>query len=174
MNAPSATAALLLLLLGCAAPTIPAPQLTPQLSPEPLFRPERFFLGATRGDGTLVSRGKPPSRYTVKNFGTAESDSLFRLEQTVTFANGAVESRTWHIRRLDEHLYSAKLSGAAGDVSAETNGNLFHLRYLVRRPGIYMEQWLYLQRDGTVLNIGRVKILGFLLAQLSEKITPSH
>lgn len=92
----------------------------------------------------------------------------------MTFANGAVESRTWHIRRLDEHLYSAKLSGAAGDVSAETNGNLFHLRYLVRRPGIYMEQWLYLQRDGTVLNIGRVKILGFLLAQLSEKITPSH
>ena len=149
-------------------------QFAPQLSPQPKFRPEVFFLGATRGQGTLVTRGKPAARYTVENHGSIESDSLFRLDQRVTFADGTVEFRTWQIRRLDEHRYSAKLSHAAGDVSAETNGNLFHLRYLVRRPGIYMEQWLYLQPDGTVLNIGRVKILGFLLAQLSETIVPSH
>ena len=109
--------------------------------------------------------------YTVENLGTVESDSTFRLEQKVTFATGAVESRTWHILRRDEHHYSAQLTGAVGDVSAETNGNLFHLRYLVRRPGVYMEQWLYLQRDGTVLNVGKARILGLVLARISETIT---
>ena len=174
MKSPVSPVAVFLLALGCAAPRLAAPHLAPQLSREPLFRPEQVFLGVTRGDGTLVRRGKPPLHYTVKNLGTPESDSLFRLDQTVAFSNGSVESRSWQIRSRGDHHYSAKLTGAAGDVSAETNGNLFHLRYLVRRPGIYMEQWLYLQPDGRVLNIGKVKMLGFLLAQLAETITPGH
>lgn len=139
------------------------------------FTPETFFNGATRGQGTLVRRGKPPERFTVQSRGRMESADVFRLDQTVTFENGAIESRTWHIRRLDAHRYSAKLSDAAGDVSAEIRGNLFHLRYLLRRPAIYMEQRLYLQPDGrTVLNIGRVKLFGLLLAQVSETIVCSH
>jgi len=100
-----------------------------------------------------------------------ESGDVFHLDQAVKFANGAVESRTWQIRRLTGDRYSASLSDAAGPVSAEISGNLFHLRYLLRRPAIYMEQWLYLQPDGrTVLNIGKVRIFGVVLAQISEKI----
>ena len=130
-----------------------------------------FFSGETHGEGTLAVRGKRPQRFSVQSRGTAESLDLFRLDQTVTFASGAIQSRTWHIRRLNANRYSAKLSDAAGLVSAETSGNLFHLRYLLRRPAIYMEQWLYLQPDGrTVLNIGKVKIFGLVLAQLSETI----
>lgn len=172
MNRNAAAAAGLLLFLGCASPALPPPLLAPQLSSAPLFRPEQVFLGSSRGDGNLATRGKAPVHYTVQNLGTADSDSLFRLDQRVTFANGKVESRTWQIHRLDSHHYSAKLTDATGDVSAETTGNLFHLRYLLRHPGVHMEQWLYLQPDGTVLNIGKVKVLGFLLAQLSETITP--
>ncbi|MEP6905840.1 MAG: DUF3833 family protein [Gemmatimonadales bacterium] len=137
----------------------------------PAFRPEIFFSGVTRGEGTLKVRGKPPKRFSVESRGRMESGDVFRLDQSVTFADGAVESRTWQIRRLTPNRYSANLSDAAGSVSAETSGNLFHLRYLLRRPAIYMEQWLYLQPDGrTVLNIGKVKIFGLVLAQISETI----
>lgn len=130
-----------------------------------------FFSGATRGEGTLAVLGKRPERFSVQSRGTVESPDLFRLDQTVTFASGAVQSRTWEIRRLNADRYSAQLSDAAGPVSAETSGNLFHLRYLLHRPAIYMEQWLYLQPDGsTVLNIGQVKIFGIVLARLSETI----
>jgi hypothetical protein len=54
------------------------------------------------------------------------------------------------------------------------HGNLFHLRYLLKRPAVYMEQWLYLQADNrTVLNEGRISIAGVTIARLSERITRS-
>ena len=156
-----------LLLAACAA--APVSHVAPTGGTE--FRPELFFSGATHGEGTLSVRGKRSQRFSVEGRGTVESPNLFRLDQTVTFASGAVQSRTWQIHRLDASRFSAKLSDAAGPVSAETNGNVFHLRYLLHWPAIYMEQWLYLQPDGrTVLNIGKVKIFGIVLAHLSETI----
>ena len=156
-----------LLLATCLS--TPASHAAPMIVSE--FRPEMFFSGATHGEGTLSVRGKRPERFSVQSRGTVESADLFRLDQTVTFASGAIQSRTWQIHRQDANRYSAKLSDAAGPVSAETSGNLFHLRYLLHWPAIYMEQWLYLQPDGrTVLNVGKVKIFGIVLAQLSETI----
>jgi len=42
---------------------------------------------------------------------------------------------------VDAQHFTATLSDATGPVSAESKGNLFHLRYRLRR-GVYMEQWL--------------------------------
>ena len=155
------------LLLTCLAMPLPH-----SASPKAFdFRPELFFFGATHGQGILKVRGKAPRRFTVQSRGRMEANNLFRLDQTVTFADGAVETRTWYLRPLDGSRYSASLSDARGSVSAETKGNLFHLRYLIRKPSVYMEQWLYLQSDGrTVLNIGKVRIFGIQLAELSETI----
>lgn len=67
--------------------------------------------------------------------------------------------------------YNATLSDAAGEAFAEASGNLFHLRYLLRRPAVYIEQWLYLQPDGhTVLNFATVTAIGIPVARLSEEI----
>ena len=67
---------------------------------------------------------------------------------------------------------TATLSHASGDVDAEVTGNLFHLRYRIRQPRVYMEQWLYLQPGGrTVLNQAEVTVLGIPYAGLSETIT---
>ncbi|HUQ20921.1 MAG TPA: DUF3833 family protein [Gemmatimonadaceae bacterium] len=143
-------------------------------APTPLsveFRPEIFFSGVTHGQGTLYLRGRSPRRFVVQSKGEMLQSQLFRLEQTVTFANGGAESRTFYLRRLDRQRYSAKLSDAPGPVAAEVRGNSLHLRYLLRRPAIYMEQWLYLQPDGkTVVNTGKVKLLGVELAHISETI----
>lgn len=141
----------------------------------PEFRPEAFFSGVTRGEGTLVQRGKAPRTLHVEGLGQRNSDGTFRLDQTVTFDDGAIEKRTWHLRQLGMDTYTATLSDASGKVTAETKGNMFHLRYLLRQPAVYMEQRLYLQPDGrTVLNVATVTVLGIPWARLSEKIARSE
>ncbi|MGI8508198.1 MAG: DUF3833 family protein [Gemmatimonadaceae bacterium] len=159
-----------LLLSGCLASAPPRPQTLPM----PEFRPEVFFSGRTKGEGKLLQRWHAPKALHVEGLGQMEADSTFRLDQTVTFRDGTMEKRTWHMRRLDAHTYSATLSDAAGKVSAETHGNLFHLRYLLRQPAVYMEQWIYLQPGGRVANNeATVTILGVPWVRLSERITRS-
>lgn len=158
----------LLLFSGCLSSAPPRPQ----TRPSPDFRPELFFAGHTRGEGKLLQRGHAPRPLQVEGLGYPEADGTFRLDQTVTFHDGTTEKRTWHLRRVDAHTYAATLSDAAGKVSAESKGNLFHLRYLLRQPAVFMEQWIYLQSDGrTANNEATVTVLGVPWARLSERIT---
>jgi hypothetical protein len=76
--------------------------------------------------------------------------------------------------RTTENEYRATLSDAGGEVRAQTSGNSFHVRYLLRQPLVYMDQWLYLQPDGrTVINRATVTVLGIPWARLDETITRS-
>ena len=148
------------------------PSAEPQPSPQPELIPDQFFLGATHGVGTLSTRFRATRTLHVEGMGRREADGSFRLDQTVTFDDGAVETRTWRLERTSPSTYHATLSDAAGDVSAESSGNTFHLRYLLRQPRVMMEQWLYLQPDGhTVLNRATVSVLGVPWARLAETIT---
>lgn len=144
----------------------------PALAPAPAFDPTVFFAGRTQGVGTLVTRFGATRSVRVESVGKIESDGSFRLDQTVTFGDGAADKRSWHIRRVDSTHYSATLSDARGTVTADTDGNRFHLRYLLRQPAIYMEQWLYLEPDGrSATNLAQVTVLGVPWARLTETIT---
>ncbi len=163
-----ATAALAVLLSGC----LSASALHPSASARPAFEPEVFFAGRTRGAGEVEVRGRDPRGFKVEGFGRTEADGAFRLDQTVTFADGKVETRTWRMRQLGGGAYTATLSDATGEVAAETKGNVFHVRYLMRQPAVYMEQWLYLQPDGrSAINMATVTVAGIPWAQLAEQIT---
>ena len=138
----------------------------------PEFRPEQFFDGTTHGEGTLVQRFKADRKVSVEGRGTKQPDGSFRLDQSVTYADGSKEERSWTMKRTGAHSYSATLSDASGLMKGETSGNVFRLRYLLRHPAVYMNQELFLQPDGkTVLNIATVTVLGVTWARLSETIT---
>lgn len=159
-----------LVLSGC-LDAFPRPE---QPAAQPELLPDVFFAGRTRGEGTLTMRFRAPRTLRVEGLGQRDPDGTFRLDQTVTFDDGTVDTRTWHMRRTAANQYRATLSDAAGEVTAETSGNALHLHYLLRQPAVYMDQWLYLQPDGrTVLNRATVTVLGIPWARLAETITRS-
>jgi hypothetical protein len=163
----AAAAALLSALCGC----LSGPPLHPPATTSPQMRPEVFFAGSTRGDGQLTERGRDPRRFKVEGHGRTEPDGSFRLDQTVTFADGEVRTRTWRLRRVDETTYTGSVSDAAGEVTGDVEGNVFHVHYLLRRPAVTMEQRLYLQRDGcSVINFADVSVAGVAWARLGERI----
>jgi hypothetical protein len=145
---------------------------------QPEFVPEQFFAGVTHGSGVVQSSSGVPSRqFTVLSEGKALPDGRFQLDQTVEQRTPGSDSavtarRTWIITRVDATRYTATLSDAAGPVTGEIHGNLFHLKYRFANPLVTMEQWLYLQADGrTVLNEGRISFPGIGIARISEIIT---
>ncbi len=137
----------------------------------PIFRPEAFFGTTAIGNGVIQSAGgKPARQIRVESRGSTLPDGRFRLDQTI-YEGSKVSKRHWIMTRVDDHRYTATLSDAAGPVKAEVYGNLFHLRYLLKKPFVTMEQWLYLQSDGkTVLNEGTIRMPGRTIARLSEII----
>ena len=157
-----------LALSGCLGPFRVAK--TP--APGPEFRPDQFFAGDTAGDGVLAVRFKASRRFHVAGSGHSDSDGRFVLDQTVTYADGTVEHRSFRIQRMGDQVYTGSLTGASGPVSARTDGNAFHVRYTISRPAVTMDQWIYLQPDGrTALNRATVRVLGIPVAHLSETIT---
>ena len=160
-------------LAGCLALSACLPPLPerPDVARKPVFDPVAFFTGPTHGEGTLLRRFAGSRALRVEGLGTVQPDGSFALDQIIMFANGTVESRRWVLTRRDATHYSASLSDAQGDVSADVDGTRFHLKYRIRSPRVYMEQWLDLQPDGrAVLNQAQVTVLGIPWARLSESI----
>jgi hypothetical protein len=140
----------------------------------PDMRPEAFFAGATHSTGVLENRdGAPTHRFQVVGTGAALADGSLRLDQTISFDGRPPQTRSWLLRRVDDHHYTGTLTDASGPVEGEAYGDLFHLRYPMQTPfGGRMEQWLYLQPDGrTVVNEATIRVLGLVVAHLSERIT---
>ena len=141
---------------------------------QPVFDPMEFFAGRTHGEGTLDLRFGADRKLRVEGTGRTETGGRFRLDQTITYGDSSVETRTWYMRRVDATHFAATLSDARGEVRAEVRGPRFHLRYLLRHPAVYMEQWLTLDPNGrTVDNQAQVTVLGLPWARLSETITRS-
>ena len=96
MFARHLSAALLasVLLAGCLSTH---PRMGPP-APEPVFRPEVFFLGRTQGVGTLKVRTKSTKEVRVESLGTPQADGTFRLDQTITMDGERTETRIWVMR----------------------------------------------------------------------------
>lgn len=137
----------------------------------PELRPEAFFMGRTRGSGVLQNgAGRPSRTFTVASLGRAVPGGI-TVAQEIRWSDGDIDRRSWTVRRNGPNSYRGALTDAPGPVTAEARGNVLRLRYRLRDPGVYMEQWLYLQPDGrTVLNEGTVSVLGLTVARLSEQI----
>lgn len=163
--------------LAAASVTACLPSLppSPPTAVQPRFDPTVFFMGRTHGEGSLDVRFGSARQLTVEGTGHNNADGAFQLDQVVTYANGTTEKRSWILRRPsagNPNHYTATLSDATGEVSADATGNEFHLRYQIRSPRVFMEQWLYLQPDGrSVLNRAEVTVLGVPWAHLAETIT---
>ncbi len=157
-------------LVGCLG--LPPFSSHPVTAESPSLGFEVFFAGHTHGTGILDLLTGRRQSLQVEGHGHLEADGSFRLDQVVTYEDGAVEKRTWRLVKRDPGTYTGRLTDADGPVSADVTGNRFHLRYLLRKPAVYMEQYLYLQPDGrTLLNLATVTVIGIPWARLTEQIT---
>ena len=162
---------MILALEGCASKP-----LTAFKDGRPIFKPEKFFAGHTRSWGIFETHsGQPTQILNTATTGYWDGGS-FHFEQDLIFEHGKKRHRSWLIRRLDEHHYSATGTGIVGMARGEAWGNAFHLEFtLDALPGnplghLHMSQWMYLQPDGvTMVNRDTLTKLGVIVTEITEQ-----
>ncbi len=136
----------------------------------PIFVPERFFLGATEGLGTVKVFLSHRRALAVHGVGRMAGGDTIVLDQTVQRSGVPAKKREWRLRRLSDGRYAGSLSDAVGPVAGDVTGNCFHVRYGMK-SGVAVEQFLYLQPDArTVLNRMSFRKFGVVVGQLEETI----
>ncbi len=100
------------------------------------------------------------------------------MSQRLTFGDGSAEAREWHMRRTGADTYEATADDMVGTGRGTAAGHVFHLTWtLASRPGnplanVAIDQWMYLQDDGAMVNRTTISKLGVTLASVTERFAP--
>jgi hypothetical protein len=145
-------------------------------SGKPIFEPDKYFAGHTHSWGIFeTSSGQPTEILHTETQGRITKDGL-DFEQELYFERGKKSHRSWSLRRVDAHHYSATGTGIVGAARGEAYGNTLHLDFtLDALPGnplghLHMSQWMYLQPDGvTMVNCDTLTKLGIVVAHITEQ-----
>lgn len=140
----------------------------------PALACDRFFEGHLESWGVFENRsGAPTGVVTTRIDGRRDGDTV-TLAQTLAYPDGHRQDRAFAIRRLDDHHYAATSAEIVGIGLAEGYGNTCRWQYELRlEPGaalgtVWLEQWMYLQPDQTLINRTRISKLGVTLASVTE------
>ena len=161
------------LLFAC-SPPLPVSAL-----PGPAFDPIRFFTGHVQSWGVLEDRGgQPTSVVTTDCLGEADGTDGLRMTQRLVVGTDPPVTRTWAMHRTAAGRYEATANDMVGTATGEASGRAFHWEWtLALSPGnplknVTMDQWWYLQEDGSMLNRTVVRKLGFVAAEVTEHFVP--
>ncbi len=161
----------LLALLGCSSP-LPVASFAGDGKP---FDPVTFFQGSIHSWGVLENRsGQPTDIVRTDGIGVAEGPDGVHFPQQVRVGQEKPSFRDWHMRRVGPGRYEATANDMVGTVQGEAAGRAFHWTWtLALHPdnpltNLSMDQWWYLQDDGSMLNRTIITKLGIVVAEVTE------
>ena len=116
--------------------------------------------------------GEVQRRFTVEIQGTYEADTL-TLDESFVFSDGETDRRVWTFERIDAHHWVGTASDVEGHVKARQYGHAFHMRYPLeiaidgRMITFTMDDWMYLQPDGRLINRTAMRKFGLTLGEIT-------
>ncbi len=142
----------------------------------PTFDPLKYFTGHTRSWGVLEnSKGEPTERIITETWGRIVKGEL-HMEQDLYIGSKPRSHRSWRMRRIDAHHFSATANDVIGTVRGEAHGNAFFWCFtLALKPGnplfnVRMCQHMYLQPDGkTMINRDTIRKFGIVVGGVTEQ-----
>ncbi len=134
---------------------------------------EDFFTGETRAWGVFEGRfGNLRAQFNVDIKGTWKEPTLV-LEEDFVYASGRTDRRVWTITRQVNGSYQGRADNVIGVATGGAEGNAFYWTYLMDLPvgdrtiRVRLNDWLWLQESGVLINRARVTTSGIELGQLS-------
>ncbi|MFC7367916.1 MULTISPECIES: DUF3833 domain-containing protein [Vreelandella] len=132
-----------------------------------------YFTGNTRAWGMVQDySGEVQRRFTVDIVGTYKNNTL-TLDETFLFADGEADHRVWMFERVDDHHWVGTANDVEGQVDARQYGHAFHMRYPLdievsgRTIRFTMDDWMYLQPDGRLINRTAMRKFGLTLGEIT-------
>lgn len=136
-----------------------------------------YFDGRTQAWGMVQDySGEVQRRFTVAIDGRLKGDTL-TLDEHFTYADGEPDRRVWTFERQDDTTWLGRANDVEGPVEARQVGHVFHMRYPLavtlggRDITFTMDDWMYLQPDGRLINRTAMQKFGVTLAEITIVFT---
>jgi hypothetical protein len=94
------------------------------------------------------------------------------LSERFRYSDGQTDERIWTIRFTDDQRFTATAHDVVGEATGGQKGNAAMMKYRLRIPRdgkevvVSMEDWLYLQEDGTLINRAKMRKFGLSVGEL--------
>lgn len=165
---------LLIGLVGCSGPEIRDYEKT-----TPRFDIQSYFAGKTWASGMVQDfSGEVTRRFTVSIEGHTNAEGLFIMDEQFQYANGDKSQRVWTFKPVNEHCFEGSADDVEGTAYACQYGHAVHMNYDLNveldEGDIWtfeIEDWLYLQPDGTVLNRSTMRKWGLSVGYITISFT---
>ena len=139
----------------------------------PRFVLEEYFTGQTKAWGMFQKRSGLVSRqFQVDIVGEWDGENLV-LTEDFRFRDGEKSQRVWRIKKIDEHRYEGRADDVEGIAQGVQFGQALKWNYtlLIDVDGktykVRMDDWMYLQEDGVLINRTRMSKFGFKVGEIT-------
>ncbi len=141
-------------------------------SGEPELLIEEFFEGQVEAWGMFVDRfGELRRQFKVDLTGKWDGSTL-ALSEEFFYSDGETQRRMWHIKKKKGGRYEGRAEDVFGIAHGRIGGNAFNwtydlnLRMFGRDVRVHVDDWMFLQHGGVLINRAKISKLGFELGTL--------
>ena len=140
----------------------------------PKFVLEEYFHGKTRAWGLFEDRFGNVRRQFVVDINGNWDGTILTLDEDFLFDDGEKDFRQWRIRKLEDGTYEGRADDVIGTAKGVASGNSLHWSYVLdlkRDSGssikVKLDDWMFLQSGGVLLNRARMSKFGIELGQIT-------
>jgi len=142
----------------------------------PVFDFCSYFLGRASASGWFTDRFGNVRRHFSGEFTGHFEGEDFVLEEVLVYTDGVTDKRTWRVRIDQQGNFRASSESLSGDATGQLLGNTLNLNYSMnvdlsngKSWLMDMNDWMFLQPDGSLHNYTRVSKWGIHLGSVSTQ-----
>ena len=141
---------------------------------KPILKLEEYFNGKTIARGVFEDRfGNIKKSFKVFIDGSWDGKYLI-LKEDFIYDDGTKDYREWKLTKdqNNSNHYSGYADGVIGTASGSVSGNAFNWKYGFKLKvgnstlNVKFDDWMFLQEDGYLINIAKVKKFGITLGRV--------
>ena len=167
----------LLFMIGCSSANIEQYSET-----EPRFILEEALRGEFSAHGQFIDRfGQLRRQFTADIKGEwDEAEQTLTLNEQFEYFDGQTDQRIWTIKKTDDHTYSGQANDVDETVPIRSFGNAVRMAYTYpvetkeRTIAMQFEDWLWLQKDGVIINKTKVSKWGIKVGEILITFVPQQ
>ena len=167
-SAALATAALLPLLSGCAAPKV-----ADYAAEKPVLDLREYFNGPLSAHGMFQDRsGQVIKRFVVQIESTWQGNQG-TLDERFKYDDGTTQQRIWRLTRHADGRYTGRADDVVGEALGQVSGNALNWAYTMQLPvdgkvyEVQFDDWMYLIDERVMLNRAVMTKFGFRLGEVT-------
>lgn len=144
----------------------------------PAFDFVEYFEGHTRASGWFADRFGRVKRHFCGDFVGTKTNDVLSLDEKLIYSDGIEETRIWDVVIDGEGNFSAESDSLVGPATGRISGNALNMQYVMnvlvapeKTWQLGMDDFMFLQPDGSLHNITIVKKWGVRIGSVSTQYT---